>query len=540
MPISSLTSWFRPYWGMLADAGRNWWFFLVAALAPLAILHSWLSLSRPRYDFTPLALIGAAVLVRREWQSAPPGGPLWRWLSVTIAVGSLIAAAGAFLLHSPWLIAIAFAGCATSVIRESLGSGWLRRAWVPLAMIAFTVPLPFGMDENIALQLRKITSRLGSGVLDLMQVEHLLRGNVFEVPGKQLFVDEACSGVNSVFSVVVCCLFYLGLVGRGLIRSSVLLALSLLWVVVANVLRVVAVVTSAAWGGPDLATGTPHDLLGAAVFLVAILLLVSSDQFLLGLLPTYGPPGGVEGGVDPRLYANRRSTTPGTTVFGLAIGALAVLFALFYVVPMGAQKQRSQLVDRFNSLNENAMPKSIGEWERDKFETPTRDSNHEFGEFSRTWTYRRGIMTATVSVDYPFFGWHNLDRCYQAMGWSREDKQNVDNEGERRVEIHYKRSAAEFGFLIYGMLTPGGPMSEPEDDRIADSLMAKLTNIRRLMGGSGGGSSRKQSFVVQLQVFIESSDRLNQEQELEARKLFRELEAMALRVLGGNTTGNQQ
>ncbi len=532
MPISSLTSRFRPYWGMLTDAGRNWWFFPLAALVPLALAHSWLALSRPRYDFTPLAIIGAAVLVRREWFAAPPGGHLWRWLSMAISGASLIAAAGACLLHSPWLIAVAFAGCSLFVIRESLGAGWLRRAWVPILMLAFTVPLPFGFDEDVALQLRKITSRLGSGLLDLMQVRHILRGNVFEVPGKQLFVDEACSGVNSVFSVIVCCLFYLGLVERGLIRSIVMLALSLLWVIVANVLRVVAVVSSAAWGGPDLATGTPHDILGASVFMVAILLLVSSDQLLLGIVPVPGLPRRLEVQVDPRSYSSRRPSLRGINLIGIGIGALAIIFIALYVVPSAPQKQRSQLVDRFNSLDENAMPKSIGEWERDKFETPTRESNHEFGEFSRTWTYRRGIVTASVSVDYPFFGWHNLDRCYQSMGWKRDDRKTINTETERRVEIHYKRSAAEFGYLIFAMLTPEGLMSEPETDRIGDSLSTKLANIRQLIGQSRSSASRKKPFVGQLQVFVESADRLTEEQEAEARRLFRELEAMARRVIG--------
>ena len=538
MPTLRVTRWF-PFWDPVVHYFRHPWFFTISAVIPLGLLHSWLSLDRPRYDFTPLALVGAGFLIRREMSLTNSVGALWTWLTYAMTGAALLAALTAFLLHSPWLNAVAFFGCCTTVIRELLGVGWLRRAWIPLVMIALTVPLPFGLDEDIALKLRVVTSRLGGGVLDLLKVEYLLRGNVFEVPGNQLFVDEACSGVNSVFSVIVCCLFYMGLVGRGFVRTLILGVFSLLWVIVANVARVVVVVASAAWGGPDLASGIAHDLLGVGVFLIAISLVVSTDQFILGLFPMpAGPPDNVGGFISGAVKPLQRTPLAAQTLLGLGIGAITILFSVMYVVPRGGQKQRTVFVERFNNLSENAMPQRIGEWERQKFETPKRDSNNELGEYSRTWRYTRGGLSATVSFDYPFYGWHNLDRCYQAMGWTREEKESLDDGTGPKMEVRYRRSAVEFAHLQFGLLSPDGFLSEPEEDHFDNSIRSKLANIQRLFGLAMTDKSRKYPFVCQIQVFIESPTRLTDEQRIEARKIYREAAALAQRIAGGKSTSS--
>lgn len=532
MSILGLARWF-PLSRQMAELGRHSWFFAVTALVPLGVLHGWLSLDRPRYDFTPLALLGAAFLVRRELQSAPTEGLLRPWLSWSLASLSFLACLGALLLHSPWLIAAAMAIGFTAAVRDWLGEGWFRRAWIPIIMVAFTVPLPLGLDEDVALRLRNLTSRWGSGVLDLFQIAHILRGNVIEVPGQQLFVDEACSGVNSVFAVIVCCLFYLGLVVRGWIRALILAALSLVWVVVANVIRVVLVVASAAWGGPNLATGMAHDLLGATVFLVAVGLLVSADQFLLALVPTYGVPAVAEFGVDPRATTIRRHGRIGNVLFGIGIGALAIAFATAYVLPRGGPRQRSATIDRFNRLTENSLPNSLGSWERERFETPHRARNHEFGEYSRIWRYTRGSIVAAVSIDYPYRGWHNLDRCYQALGWKRDHREAFELPTDSRVEVAYHRSATEYGYLVFGLLAPDGFLTEPETDRLNVSLTSKLTNLRRFLHVGQAAGAKRPEFVCQVQVFAESPSPLTDEQKNEIRTLFREAAALGQRVLGG-------
>ena len=64
------------------------------------------------------------------------------------------------------------------------------------------------------------------------------------------------------------------------VRGLILLALIIPITIIANFIRVVALVLIAYYGGADMLDGIVHDLTGIALFVVAVILMFLADGFL--------------------------------------------------------------------------------------------------------------------------------------------------------------------------------------------------------------------------------------------------------------------
>jgi exosortase/archaeosortase family protein len=121
-------------------------------------------------------------------------------------------------------------------------------------------------------------------VLDVVGVRHLPQGNVIELPGHRLFVDEACSGVNSLFVLFAATAVFVVAARRPLVWSALLLATSAFWAAVANTARVTTIAIAQTRYDLDLSSGWQHQTLGFTTVGLAMLMLVSTDRVLAFLL----------------------------------------------------------------------------------------------------------------------------------------------------------------------------------------------------------------------------------------------------------------
>ena len=139
----------------------------------------------------------------------------------------------------------------------------LLPAW---GFLWLALPLPLGLDLRLIAKLQSLTSHGSSACLDELGVLHLLEGNVLVLPGRQLFVEEACSGVYSLIAVLACTLYLTLWYQRTPIRAAILILTAMGWVVLGNVARVTAVALLLTSWGIDASQGWRHDGLGMIVF----------------------------------------------------------------------------------------------------------------------------------------------------------------------------------------------------------------------------------------------------------------------------------
>jgi exosortase len=110
-------------------------------------------------------------------------------------------------------------------------------------------------------------------------------GVMIMIGSYQLMVKDACSGMNSIFALSAIGLFYVYVFrwNNAKIRGLLLLAAIVPITIMANFIRVLALVLIAYYGGIDAVEGTLHDLTGIGLFVVAVALMFLFDG-LLGLL----------------------------------------------------------------------------------------------------------------------------------------------------------------------------------------------------------------------------------------------------------------
>jgi exosortase len=163
--------------------------------------------------------------------------------------------------------------------------GWrqLLHWWLPVILLVLSIPLPDIVTSSLALPLQLRASRWGAALLEFRHVPANLSGNVIQLPGRQLFVTEACSGLRSLTA-----LLSLGVLVGGLwLRhpaGRILLVLAAIPVaMVVNAFRVFLTGFLVYFVSPDLGEGFMHLSEGWLLFVIAFLLLGAFTWVVAGV-----------------------------------------------------------------------------------------------------------------------------------------------------------------------------------------------------------------------------------------------------------------
>ena len=461
---------------------RHWAVYAPAAIialgfVPILVLFGIELWSRPHYQFFPLVFPGAAALVWKSCRglgSVEPTSQLPAWVAAGLA-WLLLVVGVAFI--TPWfaavgaLVALFGAGCA-------LG-GWklVRRALPGWAFLWLVIPPPRRYDFVLIAKLQNRVSQWGSQVLDVLGVFHVMDGNVVRVPGRELFVDQACSGVYSLFTLLIGTLFYVLWVRASVIRGLLLVAASVVWVLFGNVARIVAVVVLSTQWGIDAASGWKHELLGLLMFALMLGLVFSTDAlvtFFVTLVSRFralfqrreenpnDAPAVAKRRMELDVWSTRTGPAPavaakptreidrpdplptaapvaptheptklvpidrtwlGSWVVAGAFGVLVVPQLLMPGVRWKEVLLASDVYQKlFTPLGAETLPERLANYQRVDFRTDHRDWDNSWGEFSRSWLYRGPARGASVSLDYHFIDWHELTICYKGRGWAMLDR----------------------------------------------------------------------------------------------------------------------
>ena len=246
--------------------------------------------SRPQYQFFPVALIAAGYIFWERMREMPPE---------QVVRGSSRVAGGLLLLS--WMVLTGgllylrwMAPVSTWLLLAAavwwFGGRRLAEAVLPAGiLLLIIIPPPAHFDESIANQLRVLAVHASSRVLDLVALPHLITGTVIEIPGHRLLVEEACSGINSLLSVMAFTILYGIWQRRRAWFTAVLTVAAATFVLCANIARITLGAILVHFWKIDILTGTGHELLGMLLFAVCLGLVVSFDRFLLFLRPNQGP-----------------------------------------------------------------------------------------------------------------------------------------------------------------------------------------------------------------------------------------------------------
>lgn len=246
-PIATLV---RDWW-TLPDAGHG------MLLAPVAI---WLAYkSGIRRDAVGNPSLGIAILI---------------FAVLARYTGGL--AAELFTMRASILLAIA------GLTVYSFGFLQLLAWWLPFVLGLLAIPLPELVTQALALPLQFKASQLGAALLETRNIPVLLTGNVIRIPGSELFVTEACSGLRSLTALLGLSVLLGGLVLRHPVTRLVLVGLAILIAILVNGVRVFLTGFLVYFVDPALGRGFMHLTEGWLLFIVSFA-CISAVAWLGGL-----------------------------------------------------------------------------------------------------------------------------------------------------------------------------------------------------------------------------------------------------------------
>lgn len=396
------------------------------ALSPLLAIQASGLMQKPHLQFFPLAILGAAYFLRPN--AEPDSEAASRSGLISLWIGAILLCIAALILVSPWLAHVCFVvmvGVWALGARPNLS---VLRVVGICGLIAVTLPPPFGWDQVLVQALQAISSVVCSRLMDITGILHVRRGNIIEIASKPLFIEEACSGVDSQYALMAVAGVLLLLGRAGLIVSLLTIVTVPIWAILGNLLRIYLIAAGLDWFGVDLSTGSVHTILGLCVFVFTAWVHWSSVQLLNFLqLRWFHSLREVEGAGDGiregAAVATRRALpTPALSMYWLLLPLMLFVFmpsslqaVADYVAAPDLPAFSSDVAERFpgrNSLSTNEA-QVVG------FQSVTRDRSDMLGQHSRIWQLRNDYARMSVSLDFPFRGWHPLWVCYMNAGWKR-------------------------------------------------------------------------------------------------------------------------
>jgi exosortase B len=162
-----------------------------------------------------------------------------------------------------------------------------RHVWFAWLYLLFMVPLPASLVESLTGPLKHAISVLVVDGLYAVGYPIARSGVMITVGPYQLLVADACSGLNSMFSLAALGTLFTHLVARGrsTLHTVVLVAAIVPIAFVANVLRVVTLVMVTYHLGDEAGQGFLHGAAGMVLMVAALFFFMALDRLLTWFLP---------------------------------------------------------------------------------------------------------------------------------------------------------------------------------------------------------------------------------------------------------------
>lgn len=168
-----------------------------------------------------------------------------------------------------------------AVLLLTLGWPGLRTGWFPLLFLVFMIPVPGFIIDAMTGPLKHQVSVIAESLLYAAGYPIARSGVILTIGQYQLQVADACSGLNSMFSLGALGLLYVYLTRDEIWwKSAVLLAAVLPIAFVANIVRVMILVLVTYHLGDEAGQGFIHGFAGMVLFLIALSLLFALDATL--------------------------------------------------------------------------------------------------------------------------------------------------------------------------------------------------------------------------------------------------------------------
>ena len=160
----------------------------------------------------------------------------------------------------------------------------VRAAWFAVFYLTFMVPLPATLVNGLTGSLKEWVSLIVVDLLHLSGYPIARTGVMITIGQYQLLVADACSGLNSMFSLSALGTLFMYVMARpGRLHNTVMLMSIIPIAFFANIIRVVVLVLVTYHLGDEAGQGFLHGAAGIVLMLVALVAFFALDAALNGI-----------------------------------------------------------------------------------------------------------------------------------------------------------------------------------------------------------------------------------------------------------------
>lgn len=221
------------------------------------------------------------------------GWLIWQrrlWLKtcrVEASFSGLALLAPALLLHTVgvwWglhvLSGLAMLGALWGLVWMLWGRQVLWSLRLPMLFLLFMIPLPGVFVLSASFHLKLLAAAVATHAVRGLGIPVVQAGSTIQAPGISVIVDDTCSGLRSLLSLIALAVLWASMLPSSVTRwkrvavaiASIPIALS------ANAVRIIVLVLIAVIYGPEAAQGFVHYGSGLVVFGVALAVLAWLSQ----------------------------------------------------------------------------------------------------------------------------------------------------------------------------------------------------------------------------------------------------------------------
>ncbi|MSR15860.1 MAG: VPLPA-CTERM-specific exosortase XrtD [Gammaproteobacteria bacterium] len=240
-----------------------------------------------------------------------------------------------------------------------MGMAPFRMIAVPLLILAFMIPLPAFLYNNLSAKLQLLSSEIGVWVIRLFDISVYLEGSVIDLGSFKLQVVEACNGLRYLFPLMTLG-FIVGYLYRAEFWKRAVVFLSTIPItVLMNSFRIGVIGVLVNRWGQSMAEGFLHDFEGWVTFMTCFGVLFVEMWLLMRITGDRRPLSTVFG-LDALPMSNSASTSTRAREipkpFALAVSVITITLISSLVMP-----ERSEIAPQRTAFSE--FPLAIREWE---------------------------------------------------------------------------------------------------------------------------------------------------------------------------------
>jgi exosortase len=192
------------------------------------------------------------------------------WLGGVLLVAAVLLRYASGLASELFTMRASMVGALGALTVYHYGLRQVVKWWLPFTLLVLAIPLPELVTQALALPLQFKASQMGAALLEARHVPVQLSGNIIRIPGHELFVTEACSGLRSLTALASMAILLGALFLKTIPGRLALFALAIPIAIVVNGLRVFLTGFLVYFVNPSLGTGFLHATEGWLLFLVSM------------------------------------------------------------------------------------------------------------------------------------------------------------------------------------------------------------------------------------------------------------------------------